>query len=768
MLRKLTEIVTRFPKSTIAIFLIITIFFAMQFPKMKIDTDPENMLEQTQADRVFYDKVKKEFGINDLLVVGIVDEEVIFNSDTLARIARITDEILRIKGVIIEDVVSLRTSDNVTSEGGTLVVKRFMEDIPQDRAQIEKLKKDLYANPFYVDKIISKDGKAASIYIPIEKKDQSFRISKEIEKILKTELAPNQKYYIAGLPVAEDTFGHEMFVQMGITAPMAGFFIMLLLFLIFRKPIALIPPMLDAMLSVIWTMGLLIGMGFTVHIMSSMIPIFLMPIALLDDIHILSGFFDRYPAIKDKRKALIATMKDLYRPMFFTSITSAVGFGSLALAPIPPVRVFGLFVAFGIMAAWLFTNTIVPAIIMLMNKEKLTAFLEKRQKKTSVFDKTLKAFGRFSFHRSKAILLISLVVLIIGITGIYQIRINDNPVKWFKPSHKIRIADDVMNKFFGGTYMAYLVAEGDKEDAIKRPEVMSYIDGLQNHLASLKIVGKTSSIADIVKRVNYVLHDEDKAFDVVPQSQSEIGQYLFLFSMTGDPDDLDNFLDYNSQKANIWVQMKGGENIQMLKVDKSVGNFMKDNPPPEDITIRWSGLTYINMIWQNLMVWGMLKAVLGSFWIVFFLMVIEFRSLRIGFISMLPLTIAIVSSYGFVGFTGKDYDMPIAVCSALALGMAIDFAIHYLQRFKAVYRELKDIEAANTFMAGEPYRAIMGNAIVISLGFLPLITSTLTPYVTVGTFFALLMVFSTLATLILLPAIMRLWGRSLFQKEVLR
>ncbi|MFZ5800182.1 MAG: efflux RND transporter permease subunit [Candidatus Omnitrophota bacterium] len=766
MLSKLTEIVTKFPKTTIALFLVATVFFAIQFPKIKIDTDPENMLEQKQADRVFYDKVKKEFGIHDLLVVGIVDDRGIFNQDTLKRIAKATDDILKIKGVIIEDVVSLRTSDNVTSEGGTLVVKRFMVGIPQNQKEIENLKKALYGNSFFVDKIISRDGKATSIYIPIESKNQSYRISKEIEKILKKELAPEQKYYLAGLPVAEDTFGHEMFVQMGITAPLAGFFIMLLLFLIFRLGIALIPPMLDAMLSVIWTMGLLIGLGFTVHIMSSMIPIFLMPIALLDDIHILSGFFDRYPLIKDKRKTLILTMKDLYRPMFFTSITSAVGFGSLALADIPPVRVFGLFVAFGIMAAWLFTHTIVPATITLMNEKKLAVFLEKRQKKTSILDKILKAFGRFSFHRSKAILIASLVVLILGIIGIYRIRINDNPVKWFKPKHKIRIADDVMNKSFGGTYMAYLAAEGDKEDVVKRPEAMFYLDKLQSHLEGLKIVGKTSSVADIVKRINYVLHDENKSFNTVPDNQQEIGQYLFLFSMTGDPNDLDNFLDYNSQKANIWIQMKGGDNTQMRKVEHYTYDFMKNNPPPKDITIRWSGLTYINKVWQNLMVWGMLKAVLGSFVIVFLLMVLEFRSLRLGIISMLPLTIAIISSYGLVGFAGKDYDMPIAVCGALALGMAIDFAIHYLQRFKAAYREFKDLEATNTFMAGEPYRAIAGNAIVISLGFLPLITSTLTPYVTVGTFFALLMVFSTLATLILLPAIMRLWGNSLFRKEV--
>ena len=221
-----------------------------------------------------------------------------------------------------------------------------MEEIPQDPDAIKKLKTAVYGNPFFLGKIVSEDGKATAIYIPIEKKSESYRISREIEEVLKKELTPEQEYYLAGLPVAEDTFGHEMFVQMGITAPLAGFVIMILLFLLFRRGVFIIPPMVDAMLAVCWTMGLLIGLGFTVHIMSSMIPIFLMPIALLDDIHILSDFFDRYPSLRDRRKTIIATMKDLYRPMFFTSITSAVGFASLALANIPPVRVFGLFVAF--------------------------------------------------------------------------------------------------------------------------------------------------------------------------------------------------------------------------------------------------------------------------------------------------------------------------------------------------------------------------------------------------------------------------------------
>jgi predicted RND superfamily exporter protein len=766
MLSRLTGLVTRFPKFTIGFFLLVTVFFVVQFPKIKIDTDPENMLEQGQADRIFYNKVKKDFGINDLLVLGIVEEKGIFNPDTLRKIARITDEIVKIKGVISEDVVSLRTSDNVTSREGALVVKRFMEEVPEASPEVERLKKDLFGNPFFVDKIISQDGKATALYIPIEKKDQSYRISKEIERILQQELTSGQKYYLAGLPVAEDTFGHEMFVQMGITAPLAGFFIMLLILFIFRKWTAVIPPMLDAMLCIIWTMGLLIGTGFTVHIMSSMIPVFLMPIALLDDIHILSGFFDRYPAIRDKKKAIKATMKDLYRPMLYTSITSAVGFGSLALADIPPVRIFGLFMAFGIMAAWLFTNTIVPAIIMLIDEKKLITFLEARSRRASTRDRILEALGRFTLNRSKDVLIISVLVLLLGAIGIYRIRVNDNPVKWFRPNHKIRVADNVMNGFFGGTYMAYLVIEGDREETIKRPEVMAYIDKLQTHLEGLKTVGKTSSVVDIVKRINYVLHGEDAAFDSVPKDQDEIGQYLFLFSMTGDPNDLDNFLDYNYQNANLWIQMKAGDNIEMRKVEESTNDFLKESPPPQGITMRWSGLTFINKVWQNLMVGGMLKAVLGSFCIVLLLMLVEFRSLRMGIISMLPLTIAVVAAYGAVGLLGKDYDMPIAVCGALSLGMAIDFAIHYLQRFKAAYREHKSIQAAQLFMFGEPLRAILGNALVVCLGFLPLITATLTPYVTVGVFFALLMIFSALVTLLLLPAIMNLYGAKLLEKEV--
>ena len=764
MLKRLTYFSIDHPTLVITLTLILTALFLFQFPKAHIDTDPENMLESHQPDRVFYDQVKKDFGIRDMIVLGITDEGGIFQPETLGKMARIIDDILKIDGVVVEDVISFTTTDNVTSESGLMRVRRIMETVPQTKEDVEAIKTSVYDNPLFVEKIVSEDGDAAALYIPIQQKDMSYRISKEIELIVQRELGERQNYYVAGLPVAEDTFGFEMFLQMGILAPLIGLVIFLLMFLLFRKVSLIVSPMIVAMFSVAWGMGALIGLGFTVHIMSSMIPIFLMPIAVLNSVHILSEFYDCYPALQDRKQTLLAVTDELFTPMFYTSLTTAFGFASLTLADIPPVRVFGAFVAIGVMAAWLLTVTFIPASIMLIREAKLMARVAKRERKTSLLARLLPKVGRFAFAQRRTVVLGSILFLALGVWGLTKIVVNDNPVKWFNEDHKIRVADRVMNQRFGGTYMAYLTVKGLQPDDIKRPEVMAYISELQKYLEEKDVVGKTSSVADVVKRVGQVLKGDSGAQSRIPESQDEIGQYLFLFLMSGNPNDLDNFVDYDYQKANIWVQMKRGNNRDMERVEQAVRQFFENNHVPEGIEFRWSGLTYINKVWQDLMVKGMLKAVLGGFAAVFILMLILFRSPGLAFISMMPLTISIILSYGLIGFIGKDYDMPIAVCSSLALGLSIDFAIHFIQRFRRKYQGCGDLEATNGYIFQEPARAISRNAFVIIFGFLPLVFATLTPYVTVGAFFAMLMTFSALTTLILLPALMRMVGFRFMKK----
>lgn len=746
MLNKLTEISTRFPKTTITLVLIVSALFAIQFPKIKIDTDPENMLRENESIRLFHKQVKQEFGIEELIVLGIVREDGIFQQDSLEKIKRITDEILRLKGVITEDVLSLTVTNNVVARQGSLNVRPPMVEVPKTKDEIKSLKKEVLDNLLFRDRLVSSDGKGVAIYIPIESKTLAHEIGQKIKVIYQKENGP-EKYYLAGLPIAEDTFGYEMFVQMALTAPLAGGLLMLVFFLMFRRFSLVIPPMMVAMFSVVWTMGALIGSGFTVHIMSSMIPVFLMPIAICQTVHVLSDFYEKLPTFNDRKKAVLEVFNELAKPLFFAPITTAVGFADLALADIPPVKVFGVFIGIGVMIAWLLSMTFLPALLLVIKEKKPIL-------KQEIGSKILGRLGRFSLGRSIACVVAGTTLLIVAVFGIRLLVVNDNPVKWFKKHHPIRVADRELNRLIGGTYISYLVFEGRLEDDIKRPEVMKYMERLQRHLEDNPLVGKTTSVVDVTKRVNYVLADEDKQFEVIPEDKGTIGQYLFLFLMSSSPDELDNFVNYSFSKANIWVQLKSGDNRDMTNVVEDVEKYMKANPLPEGIKTNWSGLPYLNITWQKLMVTGMLKATIGTWWVVFILMILQFGSFWWGIVGMFPLVFAVTVSYGLIGFLGKEYDMPIAVCSTLAIGLGDDFAIHFISRFRERFKKIGNLKSAMEWtMAGEPALAIFRNALVIGLGFSPMVIATLTPYVTVGLFFGCLAFFSGVATLFFLPAL---------------
>jgi predicted RND superfamily exporter protein len=216
-------------------------------------------------------------------------------------------------------------------------------------------------------------------------------------------------------------------------------------------------------------------------------------------------------------------------------------------------------------------------------------------------------------------------------------------------------------------------------------------------------------------------------------------------------------------KANIWMQLTSGDNKDMEKVVKAVDKFFTENEPPVMLRHNWAGLTYINTVWQDKMVFGMLQSFLGSFIIVFIMMTILFRSPLWGIICMIPLTITIVVIYGIIGLTGKDYDMPVAVLSALTLGMAVDFAIHFLERARASFAETGSWQASAGVMFGEPARAISRNVLVIAIGFLPLLAAPLVPYKTVGIFLCAIMALSGAITLMALPSIIKLAEKKLFR-----
>jgi hypothetical protein len=749
-----------FPRLTIGLVLLLTLWAVIQLPKITTDTDPENMLEPDAPVRVSHEATKRTFGIHELIVVGFESERDLFNIDDLTKLFRINREILNIKGVIIPDVLSLVTTDTMRKSGDTLEIRKLLEHPPQTQEDARQLKDTLFGNPLFREKLISQDGQRVAFYLPIERKEIAARVTREIQALVDTE--PGITAKIAGLPMAEMVFGEQMFLLMGVLSPLVMLVITVGLWMFFKDWRLIVAPLLVSMLSVLWTMGLLIGLGYPVHIMSSMIPIFLMVTGLADGIHILSQFYDVYPRYGDKRTAILETMKELYSPVLYTSYTVMAGFGSLILVNIPPVRIFGLFVAIGVFAAWILTVTFLPAFMMLLNEETLKRRWQREVATGGVLVRVADWLGRLGMARSRTVLLTGIVVLALAGYGMEHNRVNDDPVKWFKASSPIRQASRLMNQQFGGTYMAYLVAEADAPDAATRPEVLRYLDELQREIGQDSRVGKTTSLADILRWINRVLTGNDE----LPRSQELAAQYLFLYlSSGGSPDTLDNFVDYGYQRLNIWLQLKSGDNQDMIKVMERVTRYVAAHPLP-GVRVEMTGPTYVNVVWQQVMVTGMLGSFAGSVVTVLLIMVIEFRSLLWALIGVVPLLSTIFVSYGLLFFIGKEIDMPIAVCSSLALGIGVDFAIHFIFRFRERYRQERDLQKSLQWTFGEPAVGILRNALLLFLGFAVMLAAPLGPYVTVGAFAAIDMLVGALATLLMLPALIVLLQRVILKKEV--
>lgn len=772
MFKKLIHFSVHKPKVIMFWVVLMVILSLIQFPRMKIDTDPENMLPEDEFVRIFNNQVKKEFAIYDFIVLGVVNEKDVngvFNPKTLNAVYAITEKIKGIEGVISREIIALSTKDNIRQgQIGEVVFEWLMKQPIDTQEQAEFIRDEAKDNPMFNGTIVSEDGRAVCVYIPIAKKDISYRVAQEISGIVK-DLKGNENYYITGLPVAQDTFGIEMFKQMAMSAPLAGLVIFILMWIFFKSIRLIIAPMLVAIVTVLSTMGLLIGFGFPVHIMSSMIPIFLMPIAVLDSVHILSVFFDKYKSVGNKQETVFVVMDELFTSMLYTSLTSAVGFYSLSFSSIPPVQAFGIFVACGVMIAWVLTITFIPAYIALMDEKSFAKIrsgnaVKEEETPPGLIDVILTKMQKISILHYKMVLIVSLIVVILSIYGISKISVNDNPVRWFDKNHNIRVSDRILNKHFAGTYTAYLVLDSENQDAqvFLEPEMLKYVEGLQKYLLDKGMVGKSTALPDVVKKVYSELLGGDKANYLIPETKQAVAQCLISYENSHKPDDLWHMATPDYSKINIWIQLRSGDNKDMSVVLDQVDDYLKNNSSPFKISYNWAGLTYINVIWQNKMVSGMLMNFLGSFVIIFFMMTFLFSSPILGLISMVPLTITILLIYSLLGFVGKDYDMPVAVLSALTLGLSVDFAIHFLQRARDIFAKNNSWQETSREMFKGPARAITLNALVIALGFLPLLFAPLIPYRTVGFFMFAIMFVSSISTLFILPAIISVFEKVLF------
>lgn len=719
----IVEASMRQPRRVLIAAGVLSLLFAALFVRIDIDTDPENMLASDAPVRVRNAEMRETFGTGDMIVVGLFADESLASPEPLAEAFALHDAITALDGVAEETMISVRTASSGAAPTSLDEATALADSIEQD--------------PLLGGNVLSADRDALAFFVPLDAKSDARPVRDAVNALLDDSATLGSlERHVAGLPLAQEAFGAQMFVQMAVFAPLAGLAIFALMMLFFRRLVLVGPAMLMAMLAVVWAMGALIGSGNSLHIMSSMIPIFLMPIAILDAVHVISEFFDRYGRMRERESALRVVFHELAGPIAFTSVTTIVGFLALTLTPIPPVQVFGLFIAFGVFVAWLATMTLLPAVLMTVSEASIDRAVGDGAAGDGRFAAVVRRLLTGAMHRRLPVLAGVGVVALAAVPLITTIEVNDNPVNWFRSGHEVRVATERLNDELPGTFAANLLLDADDPALLTAPDTVAAVAALQERWGSDPIVGTSASYVDLLGGSTGA--DAEVQLDQIRSDSALVGT---LINPAGD-------------QANLRLQLRNGDNQAMNSVLDLTDEQLVAVPLPAGVTAEWAGETYLNVVWQDEMVSGMLTGFVITLAIITVLLAVLFRSVVWAAIGIAPVLWTILVVYGVIGLIGKDFDMPIAVLSTLVLGIGVDFAIHFVERFRELRADLGSAGLAIEAFAEEPARALSRNAAVIAVGFLPLLLSSLTPYVIVGLFLASIIVLSWLATVVALPALL--------------
>ncbi|RKY72172.1 MAG: hypothetical protein DRP97_01030 [Candidatus Latescibacterota bacterium] len=743
-MEKILNRLLKYPWLVLAVILIISAgFFKVMKSNSRMETDLDKYMPQEHPAFVYSDQAEEWFDIKDGIIIAIENRDGIYNPGTLRKIKDLTKKLRKMKEIEKNDVTSLYTADNIIGTEDGMDVKAFFKKVPETAGDLDNLRRNVRGNEMVFGRLVSTDEKVAVLIARIGDDVFTQDFYHRILDLAKEYEGP-ETLYVAGRPIVEGTMAYLGPKDMKRMVPIVLLVIIVVLLGVMRSVKSTVFTLLVVLFSTIWTFGLMAALNVPIYAVSTMIPVMLIAIGVADGIHLYSHlelFLSANPHAA-KKEAVMDTIRGMWKPVVMTSVTTAVGFISLLTSQVYPIKYFGLFTAFGVMMAMVFSLILIPAGIMLFGAPK-------RKKQTAHADENTLHFSYWfaeNVIKYKHLTIIATaVVVIISIFGIGKVWINSSFLEKFEKDSEIVLTDAFINEHFGGTSTLNVVLEGTEKNIFKHPDVLETMDTLQEDVETLAVVGNSFSLSDYLKRMNKVMHADDEKYNSIPNSQDLVAQYLLLYEMSGDPENLWQVVDYGYRKANITIQLKS-DNSKAIKSAIAIIEKYKPNFQSRGIEINYAGSGYKGLIFTDLILQGQILSLLASLIIIIVLLSFMFKKISIGLIGAVPIVLTATISFGLMGLLDIPLSTTTALISSIAIGIGIDYAVHFIERYKIYALETRDKDMTIRRTMHHSGRAILFNAVVVIAGFLVLLFSVFPPNRTLGALVSLNMFTSFLGT----------------------
>lgn len=709
---RFTALVIKHPWVIVSVTIIASLFLATGIPKVTINDNVKDMLPEHMESRKVLDELMDTFGGSDFIMVIIGSQTgTIFNTSTLEKMKRISENMETVSG--IEEVKDITNLKKIEGREWGLEVIPFMEDVPETRDEIRKLEEDVFADDTYVGSFVSEDRKYAAVLGFLEADAVEPEVYRDVLEVVNGEQGP-EDIHVAGVPALRSIIARDIKGDMKTLLPFVVLVLALILYIAIGTRTGVILTMLLIVLSVLPTVGLMGHLHRQFAIFSNAMPVILLALACADSIHVISRYYREIGLGNSGKEAVVRTMKDMNLPVILTSVTTMAGFLSMVTSPIPRLIEFGIFVSFGVFWALVLSLTMLPAFLTILKPKA------KRRRWNILPDNALISLGkRVVRYRVIVILTASILVIILAL-GIWRVKIETNPEYFFSENSEVAKASKVSNNHLGGSANISMMLKGD----IKSPQTLNQMLELEEFIESLGDVGTVFSIADVISRINKAINDNDPRYEAIPETREAVAQALLLYSMSGDPSDFERFVNNDYSAAQMTARFREFDTVKLSRVAKQLKEYYESRMT--DIDVRPTGTVIFISELAGMIVRSCITSIIASIIMVFLISAIVYRSLRLGILCIIPLSIAVILSFGIMGFTGIELSIPTAIISCITIGVGIDYAIHCTARYRRLRMESKTEDAASIVVA-EVGGPVLFNAFSVAAGFAVLMFSNFVP-----------------------------------------
>ena len=746
----------------------LTVFLGYQLTKLELENSPDIWQPQDHPIIKTTRLLERIFGGRNYTIIGIKPKSGdVFQPAILAKVYNIQKGIEKIPGAVRHNIMSLaaKNAKAITGTQEGMEVRQMMERVPQTSKELDQLRRDIENNPIYQKAIISPDGKSVAVTADFRVNENNANYTTlfdAIRKVVDKERDDQVDIYVGGLPYYLSLMETYM-MQMPAYFGAALLIIIIIQYLSFRTLQGMFLPTVTAVLSVIWALGFMGLRGMRLDAMNMNTPILIMAVTAGHAIQILKRYYEEYRVLSihgeheaDSKKrnnaAIIESIAQVGPIMVMAGVIAVIVFYSLKFTSISMTRRFGEFAATGILAGLITELTLIPTLRSYLSPPKWRSVdLESR---TSLLDRMLTSLSNALIEKKAAILLVvSMGLILLVFSGVLKLRKDDSLKQYYAVGTELRKDDAALNKTFAGTDSIALLVEGKESDSIKSPEVLNGMVALQTFLDSQPHVGKTQSIADLIKRMNRAMHEDDPSYDKIPASRELIAQYLLLYSSSGDPQDFDSFVDSNYQKAVIWVYLKTDSTAYTLELYAKARQVIAEHFP-KDVIVTLGGTVPQAIAMDDVVIEEKLYNILQMGIVLFFLSSLILRSFVGGLFVLTPLIAVVMANFGILGWFDIPLDVGSALSATLAIAIGADYELYLMFRLKEELAKTQNLKTAmhDSFITAG--KAIILAALSVAGGYSILLISDFGFYPRFATVVIATMLVSSLSAIVLLRSMM--------------